>query len=151
LLERGALRDAARLFTAAVEANPAYLNAHCYAMVAAYRDRTEDLAETSAARYAAQAPNHFADTVRDLPNKAEVVALLEYLPRRSASGDRLERSRDISLVLAKLLDTERHWCNYAFLCSATGKFEDAVAAYEAALVLAPDSPRTLVDLAVVLQ
>jgi tetratricopeptide (TPR) repeat protein len=151
LLESSAFRAAARLFTAAVEANPGYLNAHCYAMVAAYRDRTEDLAETSAARYAAQAPNHFADTVRQMSNKAEVVAILEYLAQRSASGDRLQRSRDISLVLAKLLETERHWSNYAFLCSATGKFEDALLAYEAALELAPDSPRLLVDIGVLLR
>ena len=54
-------------------------------------------------------------------------------------------------VLAKVLDTERHWNNYAFLCRETGAYEDSLNGYENALSIAPNSPQVLNDAAVILQ
>ena len=149
--EKKKFGEAYRLFTTAVDANPAYLNSRCYAMLAAYWNDDAAGAELQASLYAEQAPTHFADTVRATPNEAEVTAILEFLVRRSHDGQRKDRSRSISHVLAKLLDTERHWNNYAFLCRQTGKFEESLSAYRTALTIAPDSPQLLNDTGVVLQ
>jgi tetratricopeptide (TPR) repeat protein len=143
--------DAYRLFDAAVAANPAYLNSRCYAMLAAYWNGDRESARLQAARYGAQAPKHFADTIRARPDADQVIAILEFLGRSSHEDGKLEQARDISSVLARLLDTERHWNDYAFLCRETGAYEESLAAYENALALDPESPWLLNDTAVVLQ
>lgn len=143
--------EAYELFSSTVEANAAYLNSRCYAMLSAYWNGKHDDAEEQAARYAAEAPKNFADTVRGEPQKSEIIAVLEFLVRRTHEAGRVERCRSISHVLAMLLDTERHWNNYAFLCRQTGEFEASLVGYETALGIAPDSPQVLNDAAVILQ
>jgi tetratricopeptide (TPR) repeat protein len=148
--EAGDYALAYRLFDAAVTANPTYANSRCYAMVAAYRVGDSDGAQRQAALYAQQAPTHFADAIRARADAEQVIEILEFLARRSHEAKELVPCRDISLVLAKLRDTERDWNNYAYLCRETGALEQSLQAYETALSLAPDSPQLLNDTAVVL-
>lgn len=142
--------EAYQLFASAVEANPAYLNSHCYAMLAAYWSGNSLAAELQAARYATKASTHFADTVRGDGSSDEIIAILEFLAQQSQEGHRGANCLAISHVLAKLLDTERHWNNYAFLCRQAGRFEESLSAYHNALSIAPDSPQLLNDAAVIL-
>ncbi len=151
LYERKRYKKAYELFVRVIEANPEFLNSRCYAMLAAYWQGEHDLAEKQAARYAKEAPKHFADHVRYYTNQDETVGIIEYFSRRAYEAGRMDRARDLNHVLAKLLDTARHWNNYAFLCRETRRFEESLRAYETAIELAPDSPQLLNDAAVILQ
>jgi len=150
LYEKKDYSGAYELFASAVEGNPAYLNSHCYAMLAAYWDGDRRAAETQATTYATKASTHFADTVRGTANKDEIISILEFLVQQSHDNQRLANCLAISHVLAKLLDTDRHWNNYAFLCRQSGRFEESLSAYQNALSIAPNSPQLLNDTAVIL-
>lgn len=142
--------SAYELFNAAIEANPIYLNSRSYAMLAAYWNGDHSGAELQAALYAQSSPKHFAETVAKGPDPKQSVSILEFLARRSHDAGRLERCCAISHVLAHVLDTERHWNNYAFLCRETQRFEDSLVGYENALEIAPGSPQLLNDAALIL-
>lgn len=145
-------RDAGLLFAEALAANPAAINAHYYAAMCAFQLGDHDGAEHHAAAYAAAGAPAFAGVVRALPGDArgEIAAIVRFLADRAYAGQRIDRSRDLNHVLALLLDTADAWNNRAFLCRETGKFEDALDAYQRALEKEPDSPQLLNDAAVIL-
>ncbi len=138
-------------FVAAVTKNSTFLNAHYYAMRAAYWDGQHDDAIRSAAAFAKAAPRAFADLIRSLPDAQQSIAILEFAGAKCYREGRQDESRDLNQVLALVLDTDRHWNNYAFLCRETGQFEASYEAYRRALEKAPDSPQLLNDAAVILQ
>jgi tetratricopeptide (TPR) repeat protein len=149
-LERKEWKAARALFAAAVAGNPDYLNSHHYAMLAAFWDDDHDAAEQHAGAYATASARGFADLVLSLSDKAQAVAIVEFLARRSFEAGRVDRSRDLNHVLAFVQDTAQHWNNYAFLCRETGRYEASFEAYERALEKEPESPQLLNDAAVIL-
>ncbi|MEY4675316.1 MAG: hypothetical protein RL148_3100 [Planctomycetota bacterium] len=150
--DAGDLATAGKAFVAVVAANPAYVNAHYYAAVCAWRTNDPDGAEHHAAAYARAGAATFADVVRALPPelRAELGQLVQYLGDRAYREGRIENSRDLNHVVACLRDSADAWNNHAFLCRETGRHEESLVSYQHALEKEPLSPQLHNDTAVVL-
>lgn len=148
----GDWRAAADSFAVAVRDNPAASNSLYYLAMSAYNLGDQDAAEEHAAAYAAISAPGFADVIRALSGdqRGAVGAVVRFLGDRAYQGGRIARSRDLNHVTACLMDTADAWNNYAFLCRETGRFDEALTAYEYALQKEPDSPQLLNDTGVVL-
>jgi tetratricopeptide (TPR) repeat protein len=153
-LYEGQQWEAARAaFEEALAANPQATNSHYYAAMCAFQLGDHDAAEDHAAAYATTGANAFAEVVRNLTGdtRGQVAAILKFLADRAFQKGRIDHSRDLNHVLAYLLDSADAWNNRALLCRDTGKFPEALDAYERALKKEPDSPQLLNDCAVILQ
>ena len=146
-------QEALDLFRAALAANPKATNSHYYAAMSAFQLGRHDDAETHAAAYAATGAAAFADVVRSLQGetRGQVAAIVRFLADRAYQQGRLDHSRDLNHVVAYLVDSADAWNNRALLCRDTGRFPEALEAYQRALEKEPDSPQLLNDTAVVLQ
>lgn len=139
-------------FEEALQQNAEATNSHYYAAMCAFQLGLHDDAENHAAAYAATGANAFAEVVRNLPGdtRGQVGSILKFLADRAFQKGRIDHSRDLNHVLAYLLDSADAWNNRALLCRDTGKFPEALDAYERALKKEPDSPQLLNDCAVIL-
>jgi tetratricopeptide (TPR) repeat protein len=140
-------------FERVVEHLPEDTGSLYWAMLCAYRAEDLEAAEGHAAAHAKLKAAGFADLIRGLSesDREDVVDMLTLLAGQSYNAERLEHSRDINRVLAYLINSAKHWNNYAFLCRETGLFEDSLSAYQRALQREPDSPQLLNDTGVILQ
>lgn len=133
--------------------NREYTNAYYWAGLSASYQGDLDAAEMLLGRYAGISATTFADELRkqEPTARAELGQLVQSLANRAYHNNNLDNSRDLNHVVAALRDSADAWNNYAFLCRESGRFPDAVSAYEHALEKEPDSAQLCNDLAVVLQ
>jgi tetratricopeptide (TPR) repeat protein len=152
-LDGGDWKAARAALEAALQHDAGTLNAHYYALFAAYRLGDHDGAEHHAVSYASKAPLAFADVLRELPadQRGAMAAILQFLADRAWQRQAAPVSRDLNHVLARLRDSADAWNNHAFLCRETGMFEAALQSYEFAIAREPESPQLWNDAAVVLQ
>lgn len=145
-------QEAIDSFAIALRDNPAATNSLYYLAMSAYQLGDQDAAEKHAAAYAELSAPAFADVIRALPGdqRGACAAIVRYLGDRAYQNGRIAPSRDLNHVIACLMDTAEAWNNYAFLCRETGRFDEALTAYEYALQREPDSPQLLNDTGVVL-
>jgi len=151
--ENKSWKEAEKLFLESVAANPQHVNSYYWAMWAALQDAAMDRAARHCAAYATIAPITFADDIRKIQPEAARNSLIKHLETFAAAtygAGRLDAARDISHVLAAVLDTAQQWNNYAFLCRETKMYKESLAAYENALQVAPEDPQLMNDAAVIL-
>jgi tetratricopeptide (TPR) repeat protein len=146
-------KEAEDLFLQSVNANPDYVNSYYWAMWAAIQGEAFERAARHCASFATVAPKAFADIIRKIEPKESRDSAIQQLERFATGAyqdGRLAMARDISRVLAGVLDTAEKWNNYAFLCRETRMYKESLAAYENALGVEPEDPQLLNDCAVIL-
>jgi len=146
-------KEAEDLFIECVATNPVYVDCYYWAMWSTIQGEALDRAARHCATLASIAPIHFADIIRKIePPKSRdyTIEQLDRFATGSYRAGRLAAARDISHVLAAVLDTAEKWNNYGFLCRETRMYKESFAAYENALQVAPDDPQVLNDAAVIL-
>lgn len=145
--------EAEDLFAQSVVFNPDYVNSYYWAMWAAIQAKALERAARHCGTFATVAPITFADIVRKIEPQASRDSTIEQLDRFATGAYQTNQramARDISHVLAAVLDTGEKWNNYAFLCRETGMYKESLAAYKNALVVEPEDPQLLNDCAVIL-
>ncbi|MHC4896374.1 MAG: tetratricopeptide repeat protein [Planctomycetota bacterium] len=146
-------QEAEDLFLACVTANQDYVNSYYWAMWSAIQGDAKGRAAGHCASFATVAPIAFADVIRQIEPKTSrdsTIQQLDQFALEAYQRRRLAAARDISHVLAAVLDTADKWNNYAFLCRETRIYKESLAAYENALQVEPDDAQLLNDAAVIL-
>ena len=146
-------KQAEELFLECAAANQDYANSYYWAMWAAIQGKARERAARHCAAFATVAPIAFADVIRKIKPKASRDSTIRELDGFAVGAYRSNRraeGRDISHVLAAVLDTAEKWNNYAFLCRETKMYKESFAAYENALQVQPDDPQLMNDGAVIL-
>ncbi len=148
-------KQAEDLFVACVAANPDYVNSYYWAMRSAIQAGARDRAAKHCASFATVAPIAFADVIRTLEPKATRNLVIQHLGQFAeaaykSGGAGWPAARDISHVLAAVLDAAEEWNNYAFLCRQTEMYKESFAAYEYAVEVDPEDGQLLNDAAVIL-
>lgn len=140
--------EAAKLFAAALEALPDYVDTYWWLMQSRYWGGDVPGAAEVAVQFAERDPQRFADMIR---GDEQTVAALIGMAAAAYSAGRLADSRELNRVIAYAKQTADAWNNYAFLCRETRQYEDSLRAYEHALTIEPESPQLMNDAAVILQ
>ena len=146
-------KAAESLYVACVTANPDYVESYFWAMWSSLSAGAEDRAARHCASFATVAPIAFADVIRKQPTFREPT--IQHLGRSAEAAYKSgaagwPAARDISHVLAAVLDTARQWNNYAFLCRETRMYKESFAAYENAVQVDSEDAQLLNDAAVIL-
>ena len=100
-------------------------------------------------------PIVFADVIRKIKPKASRDSTVQQLGRFAEEAYKSgaagwSAARDISHVLAAVLDAAKEWNNYAFLCRQTKMYKESLAAYENAVQVDQEDGQLLNDAAVIL-
>ncbi len=125
--------------------------------LALFRDGQHDKATAMFAELEANDSPRFRALIEADPKRRSLRQILSLVSEEVAKDtpEAMACARELARVCAEEFDVVSPWAdqwnNYAFLCRETGQYEQAYAAYERAIELAPNNPSFLNDTALILQ